>query len=124
MLPFVTAGAQGDQVRVVIVALLASELLVVDLQVLPGATDLALPAIATQYLFSEVFVELGIKLQARSFGSNSLHEAFSVASCRKACRCSPGRNLKNRDMDCRSAVGSSFSRFAPARKSAQIISRQ
>ncbi len=31
-------------------------------------------------------------------------QAFSVPSCRKACRCSPGRNLKNRDMDCRSTV--------------------
>jgi hypothetical protein len=45
VLTFVTAGAQGNQVRVVIVALLAAEPLVVDLQVLPGATDLALPAI-------------------------------------------------------------------------------
>ena len=124
MLTFVTAGAQGNQVRVVIVALLAAELLVVELQALPGTTDLALPAIATQYLLSEVFVELGIKLQTRSLGSNSLHEAFWLISCRKACRWSPGRNLKNREMDCRSTVGCSFSRLAPARKSAQIISRQ
>ena len=117
-------GAQGDQIRVVIGALLAAQLLVVDLQVLSGTTDLASPTIPTQYLFSELFVGFGIKPQARSLGSNPFHEAFSVTSCRKACRCSPGRNLKNRDMDCRSAVGSSFSRFAPARKSAQIISRQ
>jgi len=124
MLPFVTAGAQGDQVRVVIVALLAAELLVVDLQVLPGTTGLASPALATQYLFSELVVRFGTEPQAGSLGSNSPHEAFAVTSCRKACLCSPGRNLKNRDMDCRSAVGSSLSRFAPARKSAQIISRQ
>ena len=37
-------------------------------------------------------------------------------SCRKASLCSPGRNLKNRDMDCSSTVGCSFSKFAPARK--------
>ena len=117
-------GAQGNQVRIVIRALLAAQLLVVDLQVLSGTTDLASPAIAPQYLFSQLVIRFGIKPQARSLGSNSLHEAFSVTSCRKACRCSPGRNLKNRDMDCRSTVGSSFSRFAPARKSAQIISRQ
>ena len=92
-----TAGAQSNQVRVVIVALLAAELLVVDLQASLGATDLALPAIAAQ-LFLQLFVELGIKLQARVLGSNSLHEAFSVTSCRKARRWSPGRNLKNRDM--------------------------
>ena len=35
----------------------------------------------------------------------------------------PGKNLKSRDMDYKSTVGSSFPRFAPARKSAQIISR-
>jgi hypothetical protein len=94
VLTFVATGAQGNQVRVVIVALLAAKLLVVDLQVLSGTTDLASPAVATQYLFSEVFVELGIKLQARSLGSNPIHEAFSVTSCRKACRCSPGRNFE------------------------------
>jgi len=117
-------SAKGIQVQIVIVSLPDAQLLVVDLQVLSGTTDLAFPAIPTQYLFSEVFVELGIKLQTRSLGSNSLHEAFAVTSCRKACLCSPGRNLKNRDIDCGSTVGSSFSRFAPARKSAQIISRQ
>jgi hypothetical protein len=79
------AGAQGNQVQVVIRALPATQLLVVDLQVLSGTTDLALPAIAAQYLFSELFVELGIKQQAWALGSNSVHEAFSVNSCRNAC---------------------------------------
>ena len=124
VLVFMATRAQGNQVQFVIGTLLTAQLLVVDLQVLSGTTDLASPAIPAQYLFSELFVGLGIKPQARSLGSNPVHEAFSVTSCRKACRCSPGRNLKNRDMDCRSTVGSSFSRFAPARKSAQIISRQ
>ena len=62
------AGAQGDQVRIVIRALLAAQLLVMDLQVLSGTTDLALPAIAAQYLFSELFVELGMKSLARALG--------------------------------------------------------
>jgi hypothetical protein len=48
----------------------------VDLKVLAGATDLALPAIATQYLSSEVFVALGIELQARSLGSNFVSPGF------------------------------------------------
>jgi hypothetical protein len=124
MLTFMAVGAQSYQVRFIVVPLLAAQLFVVDLEILPRTTDLTLPAIALQYLFSQLVIRFGIKPQARALGSNSLHEAFSVTSCRKACRCSPGRNLKNRDMDCRSAVGSSFSRFAPARKSAQIISKQ
>jgi hypothetical protein len=51
--PFVAAGAQGNQVQIVIRALLAAPLLVMGLQVLSGTTDLALPAIAAQDLFSE-----------------------------------------------------------------------
>ena len=93
------AGAQGNQVQIVIRALLTAQLLVVDLQVLSGATDLALPSVAAQYLFSKLFVGFGVKPQTRSLGSNPLHETFSATSCRKACRCSPGRNLKKRDMD-------------------------
>jgi hypothetical protein len=76
---------------------------VVDLQVLSGATDLAFPAVAAQYLSSKLFVGFGIKPQARLFGSNPGHEVFSVTSCRKACLCSPGRNLKNRGRTCRSS---------------------
>ena len=64
-------SAKGIQVQIVIASLPAAQLLVVDLQVLSGTTDLAFPAIPTQYLFPEVFVELGIKLQTRSLGSNS-----------------------------------------------------
>jgi hypothetical protein len=121
---FVTVSTEGDEVQIVVVALLAPQLLVVDMQILPGTTELASPPIARQYLFPQLVIRFGIKPQARPFGSNWLHEAFSVTSWRNACRCSPGRNLKKRDMDCSSTVGSSFSRFAPARKSAQIISRQ
>ncbi len=120
---FMTVGAQCDQVRVIIIALLAAQLLV-DLKVLFGTTDLASPSVALQHLFSELVVRLGIKPQARSLGTDLVHEAFSVTSFRKACRCSPGRDLKNLEIDCNSTVGSSFSRLAPARKSAQIISRQ
>jgi hypothetical protein len=44
---FVAGSAQGNEVQIVIVALLAPVLLVVDMQILPGATDLASPAIAS-----------------------------------------------------------------------------
>jgi hypothetical protein len=49
----VAVGTQGDEVQIVFVALLAPQLLVVDLQILPGTADLASPAIALQYLFSQ-----------------------------------------------------------------------
>ena len=112
--------AQGNQIRIAIRALLAAQLLVMDLQVLSGAVGLASPAIATQHLFSQLIVQLGIKPHARALGSNAVHEAFPVTSWRNACRCSPGRNLKNREVrgvpPCRGSL--------PPEKSAQIISRQ
>ena len=45
-------NALGDEVQIVVVVLLAAQLLMVDMQVLPGTADLASPAIAPQYLFS------------------------------------------------------------------------
>jgi hypothetical protein len=120
----VTSDAERNQVCVRILAALAAKYLVVDLQIRRSPTTLAFPTITPQHLLPESFVQLRIEAQARAFGKNSVHEAFAVTSCRKASRCSPGRNLKKRDMDCSSTVGSSFSRFAPAKKSAQIISRQ
>jgi hypothetical protein len=52
----------GNQVRVV--ALLAADLLVVDLQVLSGTADLTLPAIPLEYLLPKLLVQLGIQPQS------------------------------------------------------------
>jgi len=83
---FVALGAQGDQVRVVIISLLAAPLLVMDLKFLSGTANLAFPAIALQYLSSQLVVRLPIKPEARLLGKNPVHEAFGVTSSRKACR--------------------------------------
>jgi hypothetical protein len=48
------ADAQGNQVQIVVRALLAAQLLVVDLQVLSGTADLALPAISFSLPADEV----------------------------------------------------------------------
>jgi hypothetical protein len=72
------ASAKGNQVRVFIIALLAAQLLVVDLEISRRTADLASPAITSQYLFSEPVVGCGIKPQAVSFRLNPIHEAFSV----------------------------------------------
>ncbi len=54
--PFMAAGAQGNQVQIVIRALLTAQLLVVDLQVLSGTADLTLPAISLHDTLTELFV--------------------------------------------------------------------
>ena len=112
--PFMAFRTKGNQVFFGIVAALTTKFLVVNLQIRSASAALARPTIAAQDMAPEPSVQLGIKSQSRLFGQNPVHEAFAVTSCRKACRWSPGRNLKNGAMDCRSTVGSSFSRFAPA----------
>jgi heptaprenylglyceryl phosphate synthase len=67
---FVASGAQSDQVQIVVVALLASQFLVVYLEISSGTTDLASPAIAPQYLISQLVIRFGIKTQAGLLGSN------------------------------------------------------
>jgi hypothetical protein len=97
--------AQGDQVLLCIIAAVAPKFFVVNLQIGPGAATLAPPAVTSQHLLPKAIVQLGLQLKARLFGPDSVHEAFSVTSCRKACRCSPGRNLKNLVIDCREVAG-------------------
>ena len=116
--------AQSDQVLLRIITAPAAKLLVMHFQVGSAPATLTSPTVATQHLFPKLLVQLGAKSHAVLSGQNPAHEAFSVASCRNACRWSPGRNLKNLDMDCRRIDGSSLSRRAPARKSAQIISQR
>src|SRR6266852_6900044 len=103
---------------------MAAKLFVVDLNVAPHAAPLTSPPIATQHPLSQLFIRVGFQPQANRFRLNPVHDAFSVICWTNACRCSPGRNLKNLETECKSTSGFPLSRFAPARKSAQIISRQ
>ena len=113
-----------DQVLLGIIAEVTAKFLVVNLKIGHCATQLASPAVATQHLVAQTVVLVGIEPQACVFRSDPSHDAFSVTWCKNACLSSPGRNLKNRKADCKRTSGFSFSRFAPAKKSAQIISRQ
>ena len=95
---FMAAGAQGNQVQIVIRALLAAQLLVVDLQVLSGTTDLASPAIAAQHLFSEPVVWFAIEPQTRyRRWREILRTKLNRRSCpSQAARPTPGSRTHNR----------------------------
>ena len=120
----VTCGTERDEVLFGIVSGLASVSFVMDLKVQPRAASLASPAIPLQDLSTELLVRFGIQPQTRAFRSDRAHEARPFSCSRNACCCSPGRNLKNCWIDCSNISGFPSSRCAPARKSAQIISRQ
>src|ERR1019366_5208881 len=107
-----------------IVAGVVTKLFVMDFQVRHRATRLTSPAIATQHLLPQTLVRNRIQAQEYGPRANRAHEAFSRRPPRNACLCSPGRNLKNLVIEKSSVSGSPLSRLAPARKSAQIISRQ
>ena len=120
----VASSAERDQVLLRIVSGAAAEVFVVDLEIRQCAAGLASPAVPTQNLMTQPVIRLCCEPQACAFRSDPGHDAFSVTWCRNVCLSSPGRNLKNRSADCKRTPEFSFSRFAPARKSAQIISRQ
>jgi|SRR5271156_3345758 len=117
-------GAQRDQVFLRIGSRMAPELPVVHLEIRHRATGLAPPVVATQDLLSQRPIRRGIQPQPGRVGPHRAHDVFSPRPPRNACCCSPGKNLKNLVIEYSNISGFPPSRWAPARKSAQIISRQ
>jgi hypothetical protein len=120
----VTDCAQCDQVRFGVISQTTPKVLVMDFQVRHRTTGLTPPAIAMQHLLPQGFVRFRIEPQSHGLRANRAHEDSSLKPSRNSCLCSPGRNLKNLVIENSSVSGSPLSRLAPARKSAQIISRQ
>ena len=116
--------AQRNHVELRIVSRLTSEPLVVNLQVPHRPTILTSPIVPFEHLQTEFFVSIRVKLDSGRLWADAVHEAFPLTCSRNACLSCPGRNLKNLVMDCSRISGLLFSKLAPARKSAQIISRQ
>ena len=84
MRPFVAFRAQGDQVLFLVATRLAAEFLMVYLQMLHAAADLASPAVAFQSLPMQFAIASRIEFQSRVFGWDLLHEACPATSDRKA----------------------------------------
>jgi len=120
----VACRAKGDQVFLSVGSRMATELFVVKFKIRHCATGLTPPAVTAQDLLSKFLVRHRFQPQAHGLRANRAHEAFSLRPPRNACRCSPGRKLKNLVIENSRVSGSPLSRLAPAKKSAQIISRQ
>ncbi len=116
-----TAAAKDDEIGLAIASRLAPADDVMDLQLIAPATVLAFPPVAPEDLDFEILVVLAIEPSPIS----PLVTHADRRSSRRNCCCSDaGRKQKNRRMDSSSWPGWSLSRLAPAKKSAQIISRQ
>jgi hypothetical protein len=117
----VTRSAQGDQVFFSIVAKRAPCLNVMNLEVSQAAARLAPPSVPHEDRSMEFLVQRGIESQPEASRSIRCHK-ISFTLVRNSCCFRCGSNPKSRSRESIKAFESSVSRFAPARKSAQIIS--
>ena len=113
----------GNQVFFGILAATAAEVNMMDVEIAAAPTELAPPSIASQDFPGQRGVLLCLEAKRPVF-SELRHQAVRLIPSRNCSCWAPDRKLKNRRSERTSISGSPFSRFAPARKSAQIISRQ
>jgi hypothetical protein len=121
--PVMTTAAEHDEIFFPVRPQLASPNYVMDLELIAPATALALPAIPLQNFRLELAVMLEVEPKPMSSGNVHTHADRLISSKNRRC-CGAGRKWSSRCTHSNSTSGFPFSRFAPARKSAQIISRQ
>ena len=85
---------------------------------------LAPPLITAQHFQAKTGIQILVKPYNGTFWLERAHEVIWFAVARNRRFCSSRRNLKKVVMDCTRISGLLLSSCAPARKSAQIISRQ
>ena len=115
--------AEGDKILGNVIAQSASRLNVMDLKALHSTTPLATPAVSLQDLAAELAISFKVKLQARSSCTDPSQSITRIFS-RSWDFCCIGRLSAKRVNEVRRASVLPVSKLTPARKSAQIISRQ
>ena len=115
--------AKGNQIVGRVIAQSAAGLDVMDLKILHTPTRLAAPAISLQDFTAEPAISFKVKLQPWPAGTNA-SQSVTCTFSRSCSRCSFGRPMASRVRQGNRASRSPASRLTPARKSAQIISRQ
>ena len=118
-----TISAKRHEIAFFVVSQIASGLDVMHLEIFHAATMLATPAVAVEYLVPQSPVRFWIKPQSRTFPVLRAHDAIDIR-CRSSAFIRSGRNSISRHTDMSNVPGSPSTSCAPARKSAQIISKQ
>jgi hypothetical protein len=123
VLASVTRGTQSDQVLLDVATELTSCFNVMYLQVTTSSTRLTTPSIAPQNSQAQFLIEFEIELLSPSLWEGQIQAVAPNSSI--TCRLwLVGSNPIRRCTDKRRAFGSPSCKLAPARKSAQIISKQ
>ena len=119
----VALDAKGYEILSRVIPQVAPPLFVMDLKAFHTPTQLASPAVSLQDFPAELAIGFKIKPQAGPLRSDPLQSVTCTFS-RSCCRCAFGRPMTNRVRQGNKASRLSASKLTPARKSAQIISRQ
>jgi hypothetical protein len=119
----VTLDAKSYEILSRVITQTAPRLNVMDLKILHPPTPLAAPAISLQDFPAELAISFRIKPQAGPLGSDSL-QSVTCTSSRSFLRCGFGRPMTSRMRQGNRASRLPASNLTPAKKSAQIISKQ
>ena len=115
--------AEGDQILGNIISESAPRLYVMDLKAFHPPAPLTTPAISLQDFAAELAISFRIKPQAGSLGTDPCQNVTCTSS-RSCFRCGFGRPMTSRVRQGNRASRLPASKLTPARKSAQIISKQ
>ena len=115
--------AKGNQIVGRVIAQSAPWLNVVDLKILYASAPLATPPVPVQNFPAELAIRFRIKPQAWPSGTDP-SQSVTCAFSRSCFRCGFGRSMASRVRQGNKASRLPASKLTPARKSAQIISRQ
>lgn len=115
--------AEGDQIFGSVIAQSAPPLNVMDLKPFHPATPLATPAISLQDFTAELAISFWIKPQAGPLCGDPFQNVTCTSSI-SCFRCGFGRPMTSRVRQGNRASRLLASKVTPARKSAQIISKQ
>ena len=115
--------AEGDQILGSVIAQSAPRLNVMDLKILHSPARLATPAISLQDFPAELAISFRVKPQAWPLGADPF-QSVTCTSSRSCFLCGFGRPMTSRVRQGNRASWLPASKLTPARKSAQIISKQ
>jgi hypothetical protein len=123
MTRLMTVGTESDQIFLIVVAQSAPPLNVMDLKILQSPAPLATPAISLQNFAAKLAIRFRIKPQPWPHCTDP-RQSVTCTSSRSCFLCSFGRPIISRVRQGNKASRLPASKLTPARKSAQIISKQ
>jgi hypothetical protein len=115
--------AKDDQILGSVIAQSTSGLNVMDLKIFHSSARLATPAVSHQDFAAELAISFRVKLQPRPLSADLVQRA-TLTSARSCSLCTFGRPNTSRVREGNKASRLPASKLTPARKSAQIISKQ